>query len=190
MSVAPPSLPQRTIQEQADVSSMLAMLYRDLEKQLARADAKAGLILTANSILLVVSANVVVMYARNAESLVHLLWPALSLVPALLLSGFALNCALSVAYPRSNQIAPEGAPPPSARGWFNPGAIAQMEQGDYVRQFLSAELPELKREALASVHSKSRILGVKFRAARRGIVATVGAFFAWLGVVTVTLMQM
>lgn len=164
-----------------DLTRVLTTLYLDLEQQIARADAKANLILAANSVLIAGSVNLAVAHLRAAEVLPRAWVLLLSLAPAVLLSAVALYYALSVAYPRQVHGASlmSGAPGPL----FASPLIAAKSLDQYVAAFLGAGVQEIKRHALASVHAKASILQVKFRYVRYGIYATVGAFLGWFGFV-------
>jgi hypothetical protein len=171
-------LAQETVGDyRLDLTRLLNMLYMDLEQQLGRADVKANLILTANSILLAASVNVVVWQLRSSEQVVDVLWLLLVLAPALLMSGLAVGYSLSVAYPRLLRVAQMPEAPSSL---FSSMAIAESPREDYVQRFLASDLSVVKREVLLGIHAKATILQVKFRRVQRGIAASVAAFGFWL----------
>ncbi len=159
-----------------DLTRLLYMFYMDMEQQLARADIKANLILTANSILLAAMASFIAWRTRGADLGADIVQLLLMLTPALIFSLLAAYFALSVAYPRL--IAPDGNAPGRM---FQSTAMASMPLNDYVSQVLSAELDTVKREVLCGMHAKACILQVKFHRVRYGIRCTIGAFLTTLG---------
>lgn len=160
-----------------DLTRLLTTLYQDLEQQIARADAKANLILAANSVLIAGAVNVAVSYIRSAESLPGSWLLLLSLLPAVLMSALAVYYALSVAYPRHTAAATTTA----AGALFASPRIAGRPVMAFTESFLDASMQEIKRHMLASVHAKASILQIKFRYVRFGIYTTIGAFLGWLG---------
>lgn len=157
-----------------DLTRLLSMFYMDTEQQLTRADVKANLILTANSILLAALASFIAWRVRGAEHSFEVVQLLLTLTPALTFSLLASYFALSVAYPR--MIFPARDP----GRMFQSAAIAATSQSAYVDRVLSAELDEVKREVLCGLHAKASILQVKFRHVRLGIGCTVCAFVTTL----------
>ena len=157
-----------------DLTRLLYMFYMDTEQQLTRADVKANLILTANSILLAALASFIAWRVRGAEESFEIVQMLVILTPALAFSLLAAYFALSVAYPRI--ISPMQTP----GRMFQSTAIASVPQETYVAQVLDAELDEVKREVLCGLHAKASILQVKFRHVRLGIGCTVGAFITTL----------
>ena len=178
-----------------DLTRLLYMFYMDTEQQLTRADVKANLILTANSILLAALASFIAWRVRGAEESVEVVQLLVTLTPALAFSLLAAYFALSVAYPR--MITPRQV----SGHMFQSTAIASRSQADYVEHVLTAELDEVKREVLCGLHAKASqhfeldevkrevlcglhakasILQVKFRLVRWGIACTVGAFVTTL----------
>ena len=157
-----------------DLPRLLYMFYMDTEQQLTRADVKANLILTANSILLAALASFIAWRVRGAEESVEVVQLLVTLTPALAFSLLAAYFALSVAYPR--MITPRQV----SGHMFQSTAIASRSQADYVEHVLTAELDEVKREVLCGLHAKASILQVKFRLVRWGIACTVGAFVTTL----------
>lgn len=176
--MAEPTL-DRVADYRIDLTRLLYMFYMDLEQQLARADAKANLILTANSILLVVAVNIIVWRLRAAPNTVDILWLLAPLLPAALLSVLATNYALSAAYPRQGRHQ-------NAPGMFESTSVAAKSLEEYERSVLSAELDEVKRQVIRGMHAKASILQVKFQRVRRGINCTVAAFVAWIGFMAAT----
>ncbi|HEY1076691.1 MAG TPA: Pycsar system effector family protein [Fontimonas sp.] len=174
------AVPQdRVADYRIDLTRLLYMFYMDQEQQLARADAKANLILTANSILLVVAVNMVVSRMRAMPDSVDILWLLAPLLPAALLSVLATHYALSVAYPRQGGSH-------KAPGMFESATVAEKSFDDYERSVMSAELNEIKREVLRGIHAKANILQVKFARVRLGIQCTVAAFVAWIAFMAAT----
>jgi hypothetical protein len=166
-----------------DLTRLLYMFYMDLEQQLARADTKANLILTANSILLIATVNIVASRLRGMEQSYELLLTLLPLGPAVLFSALATNFALSVAYPRL--LRGGGAETP--QGLFQSVAVAGMPLADYEQRVLTADLDQVKREVIRGIHAKASILLIKFARVRRGIQCTVAAFLAWIVFMGITL---
>lgn len=157
-----------------DVTRLMSTVYNDTEQQIARADAKAGLVLTANSVLMAVSANVVSTSLRNLPSLKIGLPVLMSLSGALLLSGVAIYYALRVAFPRVMRTGGV------EQQMFSPLAAAKMPLEDYVAKFMAMPLDEMKRQVFCSVHAKARVLEIKYVLVRRSIHSTVGAFVFWV----------
>lgn len=185
MDVISPSV-EKVASYRIDLTRLMSTLYADLEQQIARADAKANLVLAANSILIAGSINMSVSYVRNSEGLQHVLLLVFCLAPAVLLSALAVHYALSVAYPRLH-VAP-ATPPGEASATselLSSFLIARRSANDYVQAFLDSSLDEVKRQVLLGIHAKATVLQTKFRYVRFGIWATVGAFVFWLGFVAV-----
>jgi Family of unknown function (DUF5706) len=157
-----------------DVTRLMATVYNDTEQQIARADAKAGLVLTANSVLMAVSANVISTYLRNLSSFRGGLPVLICLFAALALSGLAIHYALRVAFPRVVNVNNLGLQ------LFNPGVTAKTPKDVYVERFLTLELDEMKRQIIESVHAKARVLDVKYGMVRRSIHSTIVAFVFWV----------
>ncbi|MGQ0618600.1 MAG: Pycsar system effector family protein [Panacagrimonas sp.] len=184
MNSAPPSL-DRVADYRVDLTRLLYMFYMDLEQQLARADIKANLILTANSILLVATVNIVATRLRGMEQTYEMLWLLLPLVPALLFSALATNFALSAAYPRMLQRGNDEAP----GGLFQSVSVAAMQLQDYEDRVLNSDLDQVKREVLRGIHAKAGILQIKFARVRSGIQSTVAAFLGWIAFMAITVVR-
>ncbi len=184
----PPSLPSANDavgDYRVDLTRLLYMLYMDSEQQLARCDMKANLILTANSILLAVAASIAVNYLKNAPQTEMLVYAAGMLIPLLLLCGFAIQAALSVAYPRLQPVRPDESNPATANLFYS-GYIATQTPEAYLSRFLNTSLDEVKRQAILGAHAKASILARKYQMVRRGIRATFAAFGFWVAFIVLT----
>jgi len=171
-----------------DLTRLMSTLYFDLEQQIARADAKANLILAANSILIAGSINMTVSYVRSIGGLQHVLLLAGFLAPAVILSALAVHYALTVAYPRQHVAARVPGYPGVGGELYSSFRIASRPLHEFVDEFLDSSLDDIKRQVLLGIHAKATVLQTKFRYVRYGIWSTVGAFVFWLGFVSVMTM--
>jgi hypothetical protein len=175
---------ERVAEYRIDLTRLLNMFYMDMEQQIARADAKANLILTANSILLVAAVNIIALRLRGLTVSVDLLWLLVPLVPALAFALLATNAALSVAYPRL--VMRDKAGP---LGLFELTSVTAVTVEAYQQRVMEASLDEVKREVLRGIHAKSAVLTRKFAKVRQGIGFTVAATLAWMLFMIVTVVQ-
>lgn len=179
MSLPEPNGIERVADYRMDLTRLVYMLYQDHEQQIARCDMKANLILSANSILLAVTASLATRFIQGNATHHGLVLVATLLVPMLLASGFAIQSALSIAYPRL-WVVPKDREDSSDSELFFSAQIAALSPEQYLHKFLAAGLDDIKRHVLLNVHAKARVLTAKYRQVRRGISATLVAFVFWV----------
>ncbi len=181
---------ERVKDYRVDFTRLLATLFTDLESQIARSDAKANLIITANSILFVIAANFALALLRYDGALPMASWLLVgSFLPMVLLSGIAIESALSTAYPRDNSNMTGSRD--DFRSLFFSGDIAALSRQQYVDQLMDASLDEVKLQVTSGIHAKAGVLQTKMHLVRRGVRFTLWSFasliaqalgLSWFGV--------
>lgn len=155
-----------------DFTRLLYMHYQEMDILIARADLKAQLILAINAILIAGDVRVTVGQLAQLDAMTaidQLLLATNGLVIISLLLSLAF--AIITIYPRRSS-------PHGSQIYFF-GDINSYAAPDYVDEYLSASLNDIKRGVISQIHAKSAIVARKFYYIRRSVVCLLGAVVFW-----------
>jgi hypothetical protein len=161
-----------------DVTRLIAMLYQDVEQQIARCDFKAQITLSTSAVFAAVMTNLGLgvkswsfTEAHGVELVALLAW-----IAAALCLCFAIGYALTAAFPRSLG---RGTAPAADPNLYFSAHITQLSSEEYARRFCAQSNHDVKERVLHQIHVKSRVLEAKMRSVRRGLRLLVAALACW-----------
>lgn len=165
-----------------DFTRLLHMLFDDLETQIARADQKAQIILSADALLIAAFANFG--FGQSVELIGQTIAHADSIplgiivlqLLALILLLVSIFYALRVALP---QFKRSTGPQPQSPSLFYSGYIDALDTAEYVDKFLRITQQDVKRMVLEGIHAKSRVARAKFVDVRRSMITVMVAIGVW-----------
>ncbi len=172
---------ERVADNRIDFTRLLYLLYMDLEQQIARADTKAQIILSANALLIAAVANLgfgleeVSLDSITAGGALAMAAMVLTLAAAIV----SVYSALRVAFPRlvsSGRRAPDQDEDISL---FYSGHIAQLTDDAYVSRFLDLTLQDVKEQVMRGIHAKAGIVQRKFVDVQRSMIGIMAAVVFW-----------
>jgi hypothetical protein len=170
-------LEAQTVENTAiDFTRLFFMLYQGLDTQIALADTKAQLIMTANAILIAsiaFSRGTFANVLNGVASPVDMITTATTLLMALFLVA-SVYFALLATRPR---IVP---PAVGTANLFFFGHIAHMDIDSYTDQFMGMSMQDIKRDVLAQIHAKSAIVERKFRSVRFSLLCLFAGLLLWI----------
>jgi hypothetical protein len=165
----------RTPYVENEMLELSALLFEHVEGQLARADEKAELAITATAILIAA--------ATFSNSEMFLIIIDSSVPPTCRLSALfsvlMLVALFGSLYYAFHAVIPRLTPPVKDGNPFYFNSIIQYEEGEFIESFENLDDTQARLKLLSEIHAKSKIAHQKYTQLRRSYVFLVIAFILW-----------
>jgi hypothetical protein len=157
-----------------DIAGIFSMLYTHLDRQVALADSKAQLVLTANAVLLAT-------ITLDQGSIARIFSPSRSPLEriALLLTVLVLITLFGSVWFALKTSRPKVVAPKQSTNLFFWGHACVVDDDAYVRQFMDLSINEVKENVIAQLYARSHVVSRKFKNVRYSLDFLFVALVLW-----------